>query len=133
MKFRMTARFSTLLSIFAALILVTPAIADWEPQFAVNAGYVAQTVEDPDTGEEATEWSPTALTGIQFFKTGSILGFSAGVATLPDEEQTTPRVAPYAAVHFGSSSVQFYAGGCYDSQNGGDNDLVATFGMTAAF
>jgi hypothetical protein len=129
----MIRRLTTPLVALALLFVVTPAAADWEPQLAVNAGYVAQTVEDPDTGEEATEWSPTALTGIQFFKTGSILGFSAGVATLPDEEQTTPRVAPYAAVHFGSSSVQFYAGGCYDSQNGGDNDLVATFGMTAAF
>jgi len=125
-------KFITILFTVLALSLTQATAAGWDIQAAVNAGYVAQTTTDP-AGEETTEFSPTVLSGIQFWRTGSIWGFSAGVAGLPDEEQTTPRVAPYVGIHLGEKNAQFYVGGCYDPQNGGGNDVAATFGFTAAF
>lgn len=118
--------------LFAALCACSPASAGWDIQVAVNAGYVTQTTVDA-AGEDVTEFSPTVLTGIQFWRAKSIWGFSVGTAGLPDEEQTTPRVAPYGAFHLGTKAAQFFLGACYDPQNGGGNDLVAAFGFTAAF
>lgn len=129
----MIRRLTAPLVALAVLVLAFTAApaAEWDIQAAVAAGYVAQTVEED--GEEQTEWNPTVLSGIQFWRAGSIYGFTLGAATLPDEEQKTPRIAPCAAINLGTAGAQFFAAGCADSQNGGDNGLVGAFGFTAAF
>jgi len=136
----MIRRLTAPLVALAFLFAFTPTIADpgsppspsgWDIQLAVNAGYVAQTTED-EAGEEETEFSPSVMTGIQAFS-GGYFGFSAGVAGLPDEGESTPRIAPYVALHFGTPDIQVGAGICFDSQHGGDNDLAGLLVLTAAF
>lgn len=104
----------------------------WTIQAAVNAGYTTQTFLDA-AGQKETKFVPTGLAGIQFWRDKSIFGFSVGAAGLPDEQQSTPRVAPYGALHLGTADAQFFVGADYDPQNKAKSKAGFVFGFTAAF
>jgi len=127
-------RILLLLAIFA--LATVPVSADWDIKLAVSPGYIAQEVED-EAGEKQTDFNPVISTGIEFFrvpKVGSIgWGFSINAATVVDEGQENPSIIPCGMLHIGASNAQAYVGGCWDSQNGGSNEAVATLGFTAAF
>lgn len=125
--------------ILAAIVLIVfsaPAFAGWDIKLAVNPGYIAQEVED-ETGEKETEYNPIVSTGIEFYRVPALgrigFGFSLNAATVVDEGQESPGIIPCAMVHVGSETAQFYAGACHETRNGGENDIAATLGFTAAF
>jgi hypothetical protein len=118
--------------IFSASPVAAQTPSNLDIRTVVNAGYVMQDYTQPE-GEVKTDFHPVVLTGMEFRWKNHIWCFSGGIAGLPDEGETTPRVAPYLAVHIGSADNQFFIGGVYDVQNGGDNNLSAVFGYSKAF
>jgi len=127
-------RLTAILFAIFALSLTPTLAAGWDIQAAVNAAYVAQVTTDP-AGKDRTEFVVAGLTGIQFWRepaSGKIgYGFSLEVAGLPDEEQTTPRIAPGVAFHVGKKGMQGFVGALFDGQD--ENGVVGMFGITAAF
>jgi hypothetical protein len=121
-----------LIAIFV-LFFVTPVMASpFTYQWATSAAYVAQEIED-DVGETSHESTLTVAEALEFWKAGSIWGFAVGAIGLPDEEQDTPRVAPFASFNLGGPTLKWSIGGAYDPQNGGDNNLVLVTGGTFSF
>ena len=127
-------RILLLLAIFA--LATVPVSADWDIKLAVSPGYIAQEVTD-ETGENETEYNPIVSTGIEFYRVPALgrigFGFSLNAATVVDEGQETPSIIPCGMFHIGSATAQFYGGACHETRNGGENDVAATFGFTAAF
>ena len=126
------------LGLVLALILCVPVWAQTAPPdpavdiaLAVNAGWIAQQTLTI-AGKTDTKFTNTILSGIEFFRASWYLGISGGVAAIVDEEQDTPRIAPYLALHMGKKEVQGFVGAAYDPQNGGKNDVVLTFGFSTA-
>lgn len=120
----------TLLALASVPVLAQTAPKGWTIQAAVNGGFVSQTVTDT-AGKTHDEFTPTALTGIQFWRNKSIFGFSAGIAGLPDAQETLPRVAPYVALHLGTPDAQIFVGATYDPQSL-NSEVRPTFGFTMA-
>ena len=126
-----------ILAAIALLVFASPIHAGgWKIQLAVNPGYIAQEVED-EFGEKDTDFNPIVSTGIELFRVPALgrigFGFSLNAATVVDEGQESPSIIPCGMVHVGSETAQFYGGACHLTRHGGENDIAATFGFTAAF
>jgi hypothetical protein len=122
-----------ILLIALGLSLDIAGAAGWDISPEVAACYVQQTTNA--NGTDVQSYAVAGLGGMLFFhepKTGA-LGYGIGfdLAGLPDDVQTTPRIAPGVSFHFGTKAFQGFGGVLLDPQDA--NRAVFMFGASGAF